>query len=206
MRSRILAALLHGTPAAGVSQTLRRGTRNGITELSQRVPPIFGRAVITLGIGPHSSCSESAQNNRYIHEFCSQRLSTSHRYTIIVVSTSRPISSSSSSSARRRIVDVGSCRSPTRPLVVDVAQLTHRSPVAAGLPARTRTARTGTARTSTAPYRRPPRRSYRTSSAPMHVGRGRILGSIIHPRVSYRRRRASRSVACGGLPRSSGSF
>ena len=26
----------HGTPAAGVSQTLRRGTRNGITELSQR--------------------------------------------------------------------------------------------------------------------------------------------------------------------------
>ena len=31
----ILAALLHGTSAAGVSQTLRRGTRNGITELSQ---------------------------------------------------------------------------------------------------------------------------------------------------------------------------
>jgi len=30
----ILAALLHGTPAAGISQTLRHGTRNGITELS----------------------------------------------------------------------------------------------------------------------------------------------------------------------------
>jgi len=29
-----------------------RGTRNGITELSQRAPPIFGRA---LGIGPHFS-------------------------------------------------------------------------------------------------------------------------------------------------------
>jgi len=43
------------TPAAGVSQTLRRGTRNGITELSQRAPPIFGRAAITLGISPHSS-------------------------------------------------------------------------------------------------------------------------------------------------------
>ena len=28
---------------------------NGITELSQRAPPIFGRAAITLGIGPHSS-------------------------------------------------------------------------------------------------------------------------------------------------------
>jgi len=33
----------------------RRGTRNGITEFSRRVPPIFGRAAITLGIGPHSS-------------------------------------------------------------------------------------------------------------------------------------------------------
>jgi len=53
LRSPILSALLHGTPAAGVSQTLRRGTRNGITELSQRAPPIFGRAAITLGIGPH---------------------------------------------------------------------------------------------------------------------------------------------------------
>ena len=54
----VLAALLHGTPAAGVSQTLRRGTRNGITELSQRAPPIFGWATIALGIGPHSSCFE----------------------------------------------------------------------------------------------------------------------------------------------------
>jgi len=55
LRSLILAALLHGTPAAGVSQTLRRGTRNGITELSQRAPPIFSWAAITLGIGPHFS-------------------------------------------------------------------------------------------------------------------------------------------------------
>jgi len=54
-RSPILAALLHGTPAAGVSQTLRRGTRNRNTELSQRAPPIFGWVVITLDIGPHSS-------------------------------------------------------------------------------------------------------------------------------------------------------
>ena len=52
LRSPILTALglLHGTPAEGVSQTLRRDTRNGITELSQRAPPIFGRAAITLGI------------------------------------------------------------------------------------------------------------------------------------------------------------
>jgi len=50
-----LAALLHGTPAVDVSQTLRRGTRNRITELLQRAPPIFGRAAITFGIGLHSS-------------------------------------------------------------------------------------------------------------------------------------------------------
>jgi len=55
LRSSILEALLHGTPAAGLSQNLRHGTRNGITELSQRAPPIFGWAAITLGIGPHSS-------------------------------------------------------------------------------------------------------------------------------------------------------
>jgi len=44
LRSPILAALLHGTPAAGVRQTVRRGklTRNGITELSQMAPPVFG--------------------------------------------------------------------------------------------------------------------------------------------------------------------
>ena len=55
LRSRILAALLHCTPAAGVSQTLRRGTRNGIIELLQRAPPILGWVAITLGVGPHSS-------------------------------------------------------------------------------------------------------------------------------------------------------
>jgi len=55
LRCSILAALLYGTQGACVSQSLRRGTRNGITELSQRAPPIFGWAAITLGIGPHSS-------------------------------------------------------------------------------------------------------------------------------------------------------
>ena len=58
-----LAALLHGTPAAGVIQTLRRGTRNGITELSQTAPPTFGWAAITLGIGPHSSFLSVARVN-----------------------------------------------------------------------------------------------------------------------------------------------
>ena len=46
IRFHVLAALLHGTLVVGVSQTLQRWTE---------VPPIFGRAAITLGIGPHSS-------------------------------------------------------------------------------------------------------------------------------------------------------
>ena len=63
LHSLLLAALLHSTPAAGVSQTLRCRTRNGITELTQRAPPIFGRADITLGISPHSSfCLITAAN------------------------------------------------------------------------------------------------------------------------------------------------
>jgi len=41
--------------SSGRQPTLWRGTRNGITELSQRVPPTVGWAAITLGIGPHSS-------------------------------------------------------------------------------------------------------------------------------------------------------
>jgi len=51
LHSPILAALLHGTRAVGVSKSLRRRTRNGIMELLQRAPPIFGWAAI----GPHSS-------------------------------------------------------------------------------------------------------------------------------------------------------
>jgi len=43
---RVLAALLHSNLVVGVSQTCG---------VEQRVPPIFGRAAITLGIGPHSS-------------------------------------------------------------------------------------------------------------------------------------------------------
>ena len=43
---RVLAALLHGTPVVGVSK---------LCGVEQRAPPVFGRATITLGIGPHSS-------------------------------------------------------------------------------------------------------------------------------------------------------
>jgi len=55
LRSPILEVLVHGTRVVGISQTLRRGTRNGIRELWQRVPPIFCRAAIMFCIGPHSS-------------------------------------------------------------------------------------------------------------------------------------------------------
>jgi len=60
LRSPILGALLHDTPAAG-SAKLRRGTRNEITEPSQRAPPIFGWAAITLGIGSHFSFYRATQ-------------------------------------------------------------------------------------------------------------------------------------------------
>jgi len=43
---RILAALLRGTLVVGVSKN---------AALNRGLPPIFGRAAITLGIGPHSS-------------------------------------------------------------------------------------------------------------------------------------------------------
>jgi len=45
----ILTALLHSTPAAGVSQTLRRGTRKW------NDGSFAQGTAITLGIGPHSS-------------------------------------------------------------------------------------------------------------------------------------------------------
>ena len=48
---------------AGVSRTLRRATRNRITELSQRAPPVFSSAAITLGIGPHSSLFLNCSND-----------------------------------------------------------------------------------------------------------------------------------------------
>jgi len=43
----VLAALLHGTLVVGVK----------LCGVEQRAPPMFGRATITLGIGPHSSIS-----------------------------------------------------------------------------------------------------------------------------------------------------
>jgi len=42
---RVLAALLHGILVVGAK----------LCGVEQRAPPIFGRATITLGIGPHSS-------------------------------------------------------------------------------------------------------------------------------------------------------
>jgi len=48
---RVLAALLHGTLVVGVSQTA--------FNVQQRASPIFDRAAIRLGIGPHFKFSIS---------------------------------------------------------------------------------------------------------------------------------------------------
>ena len=59
LHSPILAVLLHSTRAVVVSQSLRRGSRNGIMELSLLVifmgATYILRVAIMLGIGPHSS-------------------------------------------------------------------------------------------------------------------------------------------------------
>jgi len=67
LRSAILAELLHGTRAVAVSQTSWRGRGNGITELSERAPPLFGWAAITLGIGQHSSCCYCLTTSPILH-------------------------------------------------------------------------------------------------------------------------------------------
>jgi len=48
-----IGSVTAGHSSTGISQSLRPGTRKGITELSQTAPP--WRSAITLGIGPHSS-------------------------------------------------------------------------------------------------------------------------------------------------------
>ena len=69
---RVLAALLHGTPALDVSQTLRRWPE-GATYAHRD-----GRAAITFGIGPHSSltCIKSVEikwfNFQTSAAFCQQ--------------------------------------------------------------------------------------------------------------------------------------
>jgi len=71
---RVLASLLQRRRSPQPNQSLYdvwpspwRGTRNGITELSQMAPPIFGWAAITLGIDPHSSyISRESQTTRNV--------------------------------------------------------------------------------------------------------------------------------------------
>jgi len=50
----VLAALLHGIVVVGVSQ---------LCGVERRAPPIFGRAAIALGIGPHSSLFKQLTQN-----------------------------------------------------------------------------------------------------------------------------------------------
>jgi len=56
--------------SSGVSrQTLRRGTRNGITAPSQRAPPIFGWAAITRLNDVHTSGYNSARSEQMWMKF-----------------------------------------------------------------------------------------------------------------------------------------
>jgi len=57
---RVLAALLHGTLVVGVSK---------LCGVEQRAPPMFGRATIMLGIGPHYSF---VQNSLLAADDCSR--------------------------------------------------------------------------------------------------------------------------------------
>ena len=65
LHSPILATLLHGTRAVGVSSKL--------CGVQQRAPPIFGMAAITLGIGPHSGSFFFSSSN-----LCGRRLDDYH--------------------------------------------------------------------------------------------------------------------------------
>jgi len=51
---RVLAVLLHGSLLVESSK---------LCGVEQRAPPIFGRAAITLGIGPHSSLKQTDSQN-----------------------------------------------------------------------------------------------------------------------------------------------
>ena len=72
-RFRILAALLHGTLVVGVSKPCG---------VEQRAPPIFGRAAITLDIGPHCSyllfCSIHSNERDQRQSVSNQREWSSH--------------------------------------------------------------------------------------------------------------------------------
>ena len=57
---RVLAALLHSTPAVAPAK---------LCGVEQRAPPIFARAAITLGIGPHSSFYELIVYEKRIPEY-----------------------------------------------------------------------------------------------------------------------------------------
>jgi len=69
---RVLAALLHGTRTlvVGVNQTFG---------VEQRAPPIFARAAITLGIGPHSSIILFLTSKRRSFDFLILLVYTRHR-------------------------------------------------------------------------------------------------------------------------------
>jgi len=97
LRSPVLTALLHGTRAMGVSQTLQRGSplqgmelRNFRSSFSTEGATYIPRAAVTLGIGPHSSVMFLGGPHRstaYVHAaYCYRRCSV----VCLCVGLSRP--------------------------------------------------------------------------------------------------------------------
>jgi len=101
-----IGSVLHGTPAAGVSQTLRLSTGNGITELSQRAPPIFGWEAITLGIGLHSSLISAG----YTRNTKDKDAITCMRYRYNSSQNDASINSGRSLNCRRRTARISTAR------------------------------------------------------------------------------------------------
>jgi len=111
LRFPILAALMLGTRAAAISQTLRRDTRNGITELSHRARHLFGWAAITLGIGQHFSSSfflAYSQRSQigclpYFHTWCGLSANLECRSEVCCMRLAESTGRKNSPSAHHRI-------------------------------------------------------------------------------------------------------
>ena len=97
-----ISSFLHGSRAVDVSQSLRRGTRNGITDLSRKAPSIFGRAAITLGIGPHSSCIVNAVLSYGVYTPVNHLHFSRLQFSRLRLCAGRPIITSGQSNLTRR--------------------------------------------------------------------------------------------------------
>ena len=64
-----IRSLVWGTLGISTALVLQQWAAAKLYSVEQRAPPIFGRATITLGIGPHSSCFLSCSFWLFYHRF-----------------------------------------------------------------------------------------------------------------------------------------